>query len=324
MLDRRTLLKVAAALAVAPQARADVAPPLPPVSDEPDNVIALWPKSPPGGKPHGLTEALTERDNPFQLRDRAVTGITRPTLSVFPARKPNGSAVLLVPGGGYSRVVVDKEGFETARLLAGHGISAFVLRYRLPADGWKGGADAPLQDAQRALRLVRSQAKRYAFKPERVGLMGFSAGGHVSISLSNRFDAKIYPRVDKTDELSARPDFAAYIYPVVTMGEGAHLGSREKLLGPAPAAERIVAYSGEQNVKASHPPAFLVHAADDDVVPVENSLKLFAALKTAKVRCEMHVFESGGHGFGLRGIAGNPSPRGLTFEPAWAGSHGML
>lgn len=324
MLDRRTLMKAAALLAVAPPARADVAPPLPAVGDEPHDVIALWPKAPPGGKPAGLTEAVAERENPFRLRDRAVTGITRPTLSVFPARQPNGSAVLIIPGGGYTRVVVDKEGFETARLLAGHGITAFVLRYRLPADGWTGGADTPLQDAQRAMRLVRAQAKRYGFKAGRVGLMGFSAGGHLSITLTNRFDAKTYNRTDKADELSARPDFAAYIYPVVTMGEGAHMGSREKLLGAAPSPERIAAYSAERHVAPRNPPAFIVHAADDDTVPVENSLKLFAALKATKVPCEMHIFESGGHGFGLRGIAGKPVAAWPELYFAWAGSHAML
>lgn len=324
MFDRRSLMKLAAALAILRPAHADVAPPLPAVGGEPEDVVALWPKAPPGGARTALKETVVERDNPYKLRDRAVTGITRPTLSVFPARNPTGSAVLIIPGGGYTRVVVDKEGFETARLLSGHGVTAFVLRYRLPADGWAGGSDAPLQDAQRALRLVRARGARYGFKSERVGTIGFSAGGHLAATLANRFDAKIYAAVDKADHLSARPDFAAYIYPVVTMGEGAHTGSRDKLLGATPTPTAIAAYSAERNIGARHPPAFIVHAADDDAVPVENALKLFAALKTAKVSCEMHIFESGGHGFGLRGIAGKPVAAWPDLYFAWAGSHGML
>jgi acetyl esterase/lipase len=324
MFDRRSLMKLAAALALLRPARADVAPPLPSVGDEPDDVVALWPKAPPGGARPALAETVVERDNPTKLRDRAVTGITRPTLSVFPARNPSGSAVLIIPGGGYARVVVDKEGFETARLLSGHGVTAFVLRYRLPADGWAAGSDAPLQDAQRALRLVRARGARYGFKGERVGTIGFSAGGHLAGTLANRFNAQVYNAIDKADQLSARPDFAAYIYPVVTMGERAHAGSREKLLGPAPASAAIAAYSVEGHVSMRHPPAFIVHAADDDAVPAENALKLFAALKAAKVPCEMHIFESGGHGFGLRGIAGKPVAAWPDLYFAWAGSHGML
>ena len=176
---------------------------------DPGEVIALWPNGPPGGESVVVTQVVTERGDAKGLRDRAVTHVRQPTLTVFRPAKPNGAAVILIPGGGYERVVVDKEGFETARWLADRGYTALVLLYRLPGDGWAQAADAPLQDAQRAIRLTRARATELKIDPRRVAIMGFSAGGHVAASLTTRFDAKVYDRIDPADDLSARPDLSA-------------------------------------------------------------------------------------------------------------------
>jgi len=178
---------------------------------------------------------VDERSSDGLVNDRAVYGITRPRLAVFAPDRPNGAAVMITPGGGYRWVVVDKEGYEIGRWLAARGFTAFVLFYRLPGEGWASGPDAPLADAQRAMRLIRSRAKDFAIDPERVAAMGFSAGGHVCADLGARFNARVYAPVDAADQLSARPHCAAPLYPVVSMDPAiAHKGSREKLLAPRP------------------------------------------------------------------------------------------
>jgi acetyl esterase/lipase len=209
--------------------------------------------------------------------------------------------VLIIPGGGYSWVVVDKEGYEMARLLAARGITAFVLFYRLPGEGWATGPDVALSDAQRAIRVIRHRAQSLGLDPAKVCAMGFSAGGHVCADLLTRFAARTYPPDDAADALSARPDAAAPIYPVISMSAPhAHVGSRRNLLGEnaTPALER--AHSPHLHVPADAPPCFLLHAEDDASVPVANTLMLHAALRARGVPVEMHLFPDGGHGFGLR------------------------
>jgi acetyl esterase/lipase len=322
MLNRRgTLATFAASLltmAGVSQANAQTA------SADPTEVLPLWPGEPPGAVGVTAVETVTERGDPSGLRDRAVTHTRRPTLTVFRPARPNGAAVILMPGGGYERVVIDKEGFETARWLADRGYVCFVLLYRLPGDGWGSGPDAPLQDAQRAMRLARSRAAAMSFDPARVAIMGFSAGGHLAASLTTRFDAKVHDSVDAVDALSARPDLSALIYPVISMADGpVHAGSRHRLLGPRPGPEQIALYSPDQNVTAQAPPVFLTHAADDTTVPVANSLLMFAALKAKAVPTEMHIFEEGGHGFGLRGIAGKPVAAWPSLFETFAKRHGI-
>ena len=291
---------------------------------DPTEVLPLWPGDPPGSAGVTAVETVVERGDPKGLRDRAVTHTRHPTLTVFRPAKPNGAAVILAPGGGYERVVTDKEGFETARWLNGQGYVCFVLLYRLPGDGWGAGPDTPLQDAQRAVRLARSKAKAIGFDPARVAFMGFSAGGHVAGSLATRFDAKVYDPVDAADALSARPDLSCLMYPVVTMVDGpAHDGSRKQLLGPSPTPEQIALYSAEQNVTDRAPPVFLVHAADDKTVPVANSLMMFTALKAKAIPAEMHIFEEGGHGFGLRSIDGKPVAAWPELFETFAKRHGV-
>ncbi|MCR5879762.1 alpha/beta hydrolase [Phenylobacterium sp. J367] len=301
-LDRRRLL--AGALSAAPAVAA--------AQSDPTEVIPLWPKGPPGGGGQGLVESLFDRARPGQPPDRAVTAITHPRLTVFRPGRPNGHACLIAPGGGYVRVVVDKEGFEFARFLAARGITAYVLYYRLPADGWTGGRDAPLQDVQRALRLVRAQTQGS------VAALGFSAGGHVTAQLLNRFAEASYPPQDAADMLSARPDAGGLIYPVISMDPAiVHAGSREKLVG-ANAGEALTrAYSMETRVRGQTPPTFLVHAADDASVPMDNSLRMYGSLRAAGVPTEAHWFQKGGHGFGMRGAAGKPAARTPELFHAW-------
>lgn len=291
---------------------------------DPTEVLPLWPGDPPGSAGVTAVETLIDRTVAGGLRDRAVTHTRKPTLTVFRPAKPNGAAVVLMPGGGYERVVTDKEGFETARWLADHGYTCFVLLYRLPGDGWGAGPDAPLQDAQRGLRLARSKAKAMGFDPARVAIMGFSAGGHLAASLTVRFEAKVYDRVDAVDDLSARPDLSCLMYPVVSMADGpVHAGSRKQLLGAAPTPEQIVAYSPDQTVTGREPPVILVHAADDKTVPVANTIMMFTALRAKAIPAEMHVFEEGGHGFGLRSIAGKTVAAWPDLFVAFAKKHGV-
>lgn len=242
--------------------------------------------------------------------------MTQPYLVVYRSRRPNGTALLVTPGGGYERVVLDKEGSALVPTFVEQaGVTLFVLRYRLPGDGHDDARDAPLADAQRALRLIRARAGEWDIDPQRIGMIGFSAGGHVAASLGTRFGEKVYAVVDAADRQSSRPDFMLLVYPVIDMGAHAHRGSRTRLLGATPMAADIAAYSPQRHVGADTPPTFLLHATDDDSVAVENSLLFFDALRRADVRAELHVYSHGGHGFGVRG-AGGPLARWpqLAFE----------
>jgi acetyl esterase/lipase len=288
-------------------------------------VVPLWPGKPPGAPDPLPAEQVTDRIRTSGFQDRFATAIARPILTVFRPPRPNGAAVLIMPGGGYIRVVIDKEGFEVGHRLAAAGVTGFVLRYRLPTDGWTRAADVPLQDAQRAMRLIRAGAAGFGIDPRRVCAMGFSAGGHVSASLATRFDAEVYAPVDAADRLSARPDLSAVMYPVMTMARPfAHEGSREALLGKTPTPAQEAAYSPQLHVRPDTPPTFVVHAWDDPAVPIENSLGYLAALRAAKVRAEAHLFEEGGHGFGIGLARGNPAAAWPDLFLAWARRHHFL
>ncbi|MDB5456038.1 MAG: hypothetical protein JWP92_1623 [Caulobacter sp.] len=323
-LNRRgTLASLLTGLAAAVASRAAARQASAPLAD-PTEVLPLWPGDAPGGAKVTAAETLVDRTVAGGLRDRAVSHIRKPTLTVFRPAKPNGAAVMLAPGGSYERVVMDKEGFEMARWLSDRGYTAFVLLYRLPGDGWASGPDVALQDAQRAVRLIRARAGAMGFDPARVAIMGFSAGGHVAASLTTRFDAKVYDRIDAADDLSARPDLSALIYPVITMRpDKVHMGSRNQLLGANPTEAAIAAYSPESGVTAAVPPVFQLHAADDKTVPVENSLLMFAALRAQAIPTELHVFEEGGHGFGLRGVVGKPVAAWPALFETFAKRHGV-
>ena len=279
--------------------------------------VPLWPEAAPGSGGLALKESITERSPDPQVRDRFVAGVTRPRLLVFRASKPNGTGVILAPGGSYVREVLDKEGLETAHWLAAHGVSAFLLVYRLPGEGHAQRADVPLQDAQRAVRLVRGRARDFGLDAHRIGVLGFSAGGHLAASVATRFDAKVYAAVDALDAGSARPDFSILLYPVISMdATAAHGGSRDALLGEAPSAAAVASNSLENAVTAATPPTLLILTDDDTAVIPENSLRYYSALHRHGVPAELHIFARGKHGFGIRGAQGLPV--GNWPETAWA------
>jgi acetyl esterase/lipase len=290
-----------------------------PAEGEPgDEVIDLWPGGAPGGERVTVKEEVIERLPDGPLRDRYVQHVTRPTMTIFkPTAAFNGITLLIVPGGGYVRVVIDKEGVEAAEWFTERGFAAAVLRYRLPADGWGNGANAPVHDAMRAVRLLRAHPIEQS-NASRIGVIGFSAGGHLSARLLTE-PGLSYAKRDDADDLSARPDFGVLMYPVIaTMGPIAHAGSAQQLLNAGVGKTDIERYSPHLNVGAQTPPTMLVHAADDAGVPVENSLVMYDALRKARVRSELHVFDSGGHGFGLRGVAGRDVAAWPTLVQNWA------
>lgn len=296
LIDRREALGLGAAGAVAQAlpglvGGADLA--------EPDEFVPLWPGPPPGAPAQLPPERVIERAPPGSQRDRIAVHVARPLLAVFRARRPTGGAVLIIPGGGFVRVALDKEGYETARWLRDRGVTAFVLRYRFPGDGWRDRAATPLQDAQRSMRLIRDRAARYAIDPNRVGAIGFSAGGHVAAMLSVASDRPTYAPVDSADRLGARPLTTGLVYPLISMTD-LRPGEPNELLGPAPSDEAIRAFSAERHVSTATPPSIIFQAGDDTTVPLENGFKMYAALRKAQVAGELHLFEAGGHGFGLR------------------------
>ncbi|PSJ42978.1 alpha/beta hydrolase [Allosphingosinicella deserti] len=292
---------------------------------DPAETIHLWPNGAPGGERVRVTAKVTERSTSPEFHDRSAAHTRDPRMMVYRPAKPNGAAMLLIPGGGYRYSVLDKEGTEIALPFSQAGITCFVLLYRLPADGWAAGPDAPLQDAQRALRIIRSRAAEFGVDPKRVGVLGASAGGHLAASLSTGADRNVYAPVDRLDTVPARPDFALLLYPVISLSEPfVHAGSRKELLGVASAAEQIRAYSPNLQVRANTPPTFLVHAYDDGAVPIENSFLYSEALRSAKVPVETHYFEEGGHGFGIRQTKGLPAASWPTLFLNWAGRRGYL
>lgn len=222
-----------------------------------------------------------------------------PIVQAFQPKKPNGQAVIICPGGGYWGTAGKHEGRDVAQALNKLGITAFVLRYRIPDP--RTCADpsmAPLQDAQQAIRRIRKEAEKWHIKPNQLGIMGFSAGGHLASTAATHFNftADAY----NADKTSLRPDFVVLIYPVISFEEPIlHAGSRDKLLGLKPSNVQIQFFSNEKLVDSHSPPAFLVHAQDDTVVPVANSIVYFNACTEAHVPAEMHIFQKGGHGFGM-------------------------
>jgi len=308
-LDRRSLLGSALAASVAPSLARAALPAFP----EPAFSVPLWPGEAPGLKNPALKDEVLERSKDPAIRDRAMFKIRTPRLDVFPAAKPNGAALLITPGGSYQRVVIDKEGYELAAWLAARGVTAFVCFYRLPGQGWADGRNAPLADAQRAMRLIRSRAAEWKIDPKRVGALGYSAGGHVCGELATRHGEKVYAAVDAADAIDPKPLFAAPLYPAFAM---------DPFLNPTPGAARPAAPAGSSSWPT--PPTFLCHAEDDTTLPVENTVRMRAALKAAGVPVETHIFAEGGHGFGLRFTVGKPVAAWPDLLMAWAGRLGWL
>lgn len=263
-------------------------------------VIELWSDVAPGSDDFTDIEKSEERGE-AGVPNSWITQVKQPTLTVFPANteKTAQTAVIICPGGGYGGLAFDKEGTEVAQWFSDLGITAFVLKYR--HGGGPHQHPIPLNDIQRAIRIVRNSAQVFDYQSDRIGIMGFSAGGHLASSAGTHFDYGDQTAEDPVERKSCRPDFQMLIYPVISMEAAlTHGGSRQNLLGDHPSAELVKLLSNELQVSDDTPPTFLVHATDDGSVPVENSLSFYRAMVEHKVPAELHVFAEGGHGFGMR------------------------
>jgi acetyl esterase/lipase len=271
--------------------------------------LKLWPDGIPGSiADPSYIENIITTDGRITRCNKVVT----PDLTVFlPApEKANGTAVMICPGGGYGTLAFDHEGNAIAKWLNDNGIAGIILKYRLPSDQIMiDKSIGPLQDAQEAMRIIRRNATEWKIDPKKVGVIGFSAGGHLASTISTHYAEKVY---DVKDIISARPDFSLLIYPVVSMDTTiTHRGTRNNLIGIDPTEKNVLRFSNEKQITSDTPPAFLVHSADDKAVPVMNSIGYFRGLQKNNIPAELHVFQKGGHGYGL-------SPNGGT-ESSWPG-----
>jgi len=270
-------------------------------------IIGLWPRPPAGALHPDMAEVVEQTSSSPGYSSRRMKGVSKPHMIALPAAQPNGSAMLIIPGGGFEWNYFDHEGYQIADVLNRAGISCFVLIYRLARDGWADPAAVGPADAQRAMRLIRANAARFQLDPERVGVMGFSAGGFLTTTLATRHSTPFYKPVDAADQLSARPLLAAPIYPVQSVDPAyAYGGVAPSLFGGPPTAAQIREWSPDLNVTSAAAPTFLVHAEDDDLVPVANTVRLRDAMVAAKIPVETHLFAHGGHGFGARPQPGSP------------------
>lgn len=278
--------------------------------------MPLYPNGVPNSKLTPATYIEKMDENSF------VSHVSVPVLiPYFPAKdKANGTAVIICPGGGYSGLSMENEGSSIAMAFNNIGVAAFILKYRLPSDSiMVDKTIGPLQDAQRAIQMIRQNAAAWNINPNKVGIIGFSAGGHLASTAITHFNKAV---IENSANVNLRPDFGILLYPVISFGPQAHVGSRENLIGKSPSQELIDLYSNEKQVTANTPPTFLVHAEDDDVVPVQNSLMFYDALLQNKVKAEMHIYQAGGHGFGLH----NQTTKDLWFDRLtnWMDENGWL
>ena len=302
---RRDFLSGALALTAAASAEAQWADPVP-AAGHPQMPLwparerfPLWPARPPGAPTKAIVPNWT-MNGPVDDRQLWVRGVPFPEVAVYRPARPDGSSMLIVPGGGYGFVSVQNEGMNAARRFTPEGTTAFVLTYRLPDEGWANRHLAPLADAQRAMRLIRSRAASFKIDPARLGVLGFSAGGHLAADLAVSQMERAYAPVDGADALSARPAYLGLIYPVVTLIDaGPRTASMKMLLGPNPAKGLIEARSPVLHVTKDTTPSFVAHAMDDDIAPPRHSLQWIEAANRADAKFEAHLFAEGGHGFGL-------------------------
>jgi acetyl esterase/lipase len=282
-------------------------------------IINLWDAAIPDAI-HSQLKEVSKNDQFWEWTEN----ITNPTLVYFPAAKEisNGSAVIICPGGAYKGLALHHEGLMIAEWFNRIGISAFVLKYRLPNDlSMTNKSIGPLQDAQEAIRKVRRNAKKWNINPDKIGIMGFSAGGHLAATLSTHYNEQVYKT---TDTVSARPNFSILIYSVITMDSKlTDDWLRNVLLGSNPSSEQIKWFSNELQVTHETPPTFIVHSSNDDSVPTENSINYSLALRKASIPCELHLFETGGHGYGL-GKENNPESKWSELCENWLRVNGLI
>lgn len=259
--------------------------------------VAIWHEEMPNRTPSNEIELVKDEDI------KKVYLVQTPTLQVFlpSKRSANGKAMIVCPGGGYAGLAYDWEGADVAKRLNSMGVAAFVLKYRLPnSKALKTPHEVPLQDAQRAMRWVRFNAEKFNIDSNKIGVIGFSAGGHLASTLGTQFNTPNTFKEQPLDTISARPDFMVLVYPVITMKDDyTHKGSQNNLLGKDASDTLKLKYSNENHVTKKTPPTFLVHSTDDKAVPVENSLNFYKALKNNNIPVEMHIYPYGGHGYAL-------------------------
>lgn len=288
-LDRRGVLGGALGLAAAAAARPAIAQDAmtqwPPVES-----FTLWPNRPPNA-PKILPKPNFTMNGTAPRRELWLRGVAQPVVGVFRPANPDGRALLAIPGGGYQFLSVENEGINVAKTFNPLGVTVFVLGYRLPGEGWADPQDVPLQDAQRAMRLIRTNAARYGIKPATLGVVGFSAGGLLAASIATAWNDPVYTAIDAADQGSARPAFAGLVYPV-TSGDLMRVGT-----GPA------ARFDPARRLRGDTPPLFIVHALDDPVVPFSEPMNMMIAAREAHVPVEAHFLQEGGHGFGPRYLA---------------------
>lgn len=277
-------------------------------------VIPLWPEGIPDAQPHTRPDVVDDTGR--------ISEVHEPTLTVWAAdpAKANGTAIVICPGGGYARLSALREGVRYAEWLNGLGVTCFILKSRLK----EYGHPAPLRDVLRAMRIVRSRAADFGIDPHRIGIIGSSAGGHLASSAATLYDHADGKTGAPLDAVSARPDFALLMYPVIFMeGPHIHAGSRDNLISAHPTPALAALLSTDRLVTRDTPPTFLVHAQDDKTVPVENSLAFYAALRRAGVPVEMHLYEQGGHGFAMEAMH-RPTSEWPQRAETWLRSHGWV
>lgn len=307
----------AAAAAVSSPAK-----PAPPAAPDDVETIKLWTGDPPGA-PTAMPDAKLRRAATAGRSDVRLSGVAAPVLFVYRPAKPSGVGLIVMPGGGYRSLSLQNEGTNVARVFAERGWTVFVLSYRLPGEGWLDRADVPLQDAVRAMRLVRFRAAVLGVDPKRIGVLGFSAGGHLAASLAVAPDDPVYTPRDAADRLPAAPAFVGLVYPVTTLEPPcADTASHRTLLGPDPAPALIARRSPLLHVARTTPPSFLVHALDDPIVDPACSISWLQACRAAGAPVEAQFIEKGGHGFGMKLAQDNPGAVWPDQFRLWASRHG--
>lgn len=311
-LQRRSVLIGSLAAATPALAQCGALPSWPPRERFP-----LWPGPPPGA-PEARIAPNWSMNGPEERRELWIRGVPGPEVNVFRPGRPDGSALLVLPGGGYGFLSVQNEGLDPAQRFSKEGTTVFVLTYRLPIDGWSNRHLVPLQDAQRAMRLIRSRAGEYRIDPRRLGVLGFSAGGHLAADLATSPDERTYAPVDAADQISARPAFLGLVYPVISLDTTISRGSSApNLLGPDASPELVASRSPAPRVNGNTPASFVCSAFNDDLVLIDNSLMWIDACRRAKVPVEAHLLAEGGHGYGLHQPEDKPGSRWPELFMLW-------